>query len=210
MEKLAETSVPINLLISRRWSPRAFDPTKIVESEKILSICEAARWAPSCSNFQPWRFIIWNKYSNANAFLRAFETLDYGNKRWVTNATILIGVFAHKYWNNEKKEINRWASFDTGSATMSLLLQCFDLGLYAHPMAGFDAKKLKEEFSIPDEYEAIAMVAIGYPGDPYTLEEPYLAREFNHRQRSPLETRFFDSEWEKPIIDVKKGNFNVG
>lgn len=200
MEKLARTIVPINSLIARRWSPRAFDPTKQVEQNKILTLCEAARWAPSCGGVEPWRFIIWNKFSNPQAYSNAFEVLDEGNMRWAKNAPLLIGVFAFRYWYEEKGELNQWASFDAGSATLSILLQSFDLGLYAHPMGGFDKHKLMKNFSIPNEYDPYAIIAIGYPGNPYSLEEPFLKREFNQRQRSPLGTRFFDSQWEIPII----------
>lgn len=203
MEKLADTIVPINQLIAKRWSARAFDPNKPVDFDKILSICEAARWAPSSGGVEPWRFIIWDKHKNFEAYSRAFATLDEGNKQWAINAPVLVGVFTMKYWDSEKKEINRWASFDAGSATLSLILQSFDLGLYAHPMGGFDGEMLINNFNIDNDYEALALVAVGYPGNPNSLKEPFLSRELYSRKRNPLGSRFFDSEWSKPIINEK-------
>ncbi|MGQ9819364.1 MAG: nitroreductase family protein [Candidatus Kapaibacteriales bacterium] len=204
MEKLAQTLVPINSLIARRWSPRAFDPTKQVEQNKILALCEAARWAPSSGGAEPWRFIIWDKFTNPHAYSKAFESLDEGNKLWARNAPLLIGVFAFRFWDKGKDEPNKWAGFDTGSAALNILLQSFDLGLYAHTMGGFDQQKLMDSFNIPNDYDAYAIIAVGYPGNPYSLEETFLKREFNQRQRSPIGTRFFNSKWEVPIIEEQR------
>ncbi|MFN3307533.1 MAG: nitroreductase family protein, partial [Candidatus Kapaibacteriota bacterium] len=160
MEKLAKTIVKINDLIARRWSARAFDPNRPVEGWKIVSLCEASRWAPSCGADEPWRVIIWDKFSSAKEYSKAFEVLDEGNKKWAKNAPLLIAVIADTRWRSNREAINKWAPFDTGASAMALYLQAFDLGLYAHPMAGFDATKLRELFQIPDDYEPFAMVAV--------------------------------------------------
>lgn len=86
MEKLASTSVKINDLLARRWSARSFDENRPVEGWKILSLCEAARWAPSCGGDEPWRFIIFDRNQSEEDFWRAFETLDVGNQKWVKRA----------------------------------------------------------------------------------------------------------------------------
>lgn len=202
MDKIAKTSVKINDLIARRWSARAFDPNREVEGWKLVSLFEAARWAPSCGGDEPWRFILWNRFHSLNDFQRAFETLDEGNKKWVKNAPVLVGVFAYKKWRGNKNELNRWAPFDTGAAAMSLYLQAFDLGLYAHPMAGFDSERLRKEFEVPEDYEPMALIAIGYPGNPDSLESPYREREFKARTRHPLSDNFFVNSFENPL-DVK-------
>ena len=199
MEKKATTRVKINELIARRWSARAFDTNREVEGWKIISLFEAARWAPSCGGDEPWRFVLWNRFTSPVEFQKAFETLDEGNKKWVRNAPILIGVFAYKKWRGNSNEVNHWAQFDTGASAMSLYLQAFDVGLYAHPMAGFDAKKLVQEFNIPEMYEPMAMIAVGYPGNPDSLESPYREREFQARRRRPLEENFFVNFWGNSI-----------
>ncbi len=215
MDKLATTEFPINQLIAKRWSPRAFDSSKPVPKEFILSICEAARWAPSCGGEEPWSFIVWDKFTDPKSYALAFDTLDIGNQKWVKNAPVLISVMFRKSWRNNPESINKWASFDTGSAAFSMLLQAFDLGLYAHPMAGFDAQKLRNNFQIPDDFEIIAMISIGFPGDPSLLEPTFYEREIAPRRRRPLDENFFFSNFASPISRIFKFNnveekFNVG
>jgi len=199
MEKLAKTNVKINELIARRWSARAFDPERPVEGWKILSLCEAARWAPSCGAEEPWRFIIWDKNTSQEDFQKAFSTLDSGNQNWVKNAQVLIAAIADTKWRSNREETNKWAPFDTGAAAMSIYLQAFDLGLYAHPMAGFDASKLKELFNIPNDYEPYALIAVGYPGKIELLEPYQQKRELAERKRRPLEENFYLNQWANPL-----------
>ncbi|MEJ5286675.1 nitroreductase [Bacteroidetes/Chlorobi group bacterium Naka2016] len=199
MEKLASTSVKINDLLARRWSARSFDENRPVEGWKILSLCEAARWAPSCGGDEPWRFIIFDRNQSEEDFWRAFETLDVGNQKWVKRAQVLIAVVADTKWRGDRQQNNKWAPFDAGASAMSIYLQAFDLGLYAHPMAGFDAERLRKEFQIPDDYEPYAMIAVGYPGNPEDLESPYREREFAPRKRRPLGENFFVNQWGTPI-----------
>lgn len=199
MEKLAKTSVKINQLIARRWSARAFDANKPVESWKILSLCEAARWAPSCGADEPWRFLVFDRHTSHVDFQKAFETLDEGNKKWVKRAQVLIAVLADTKWRSDRRKSNKWGPFDTGAAAMSVYLQAFDLGLYAHPMAGFDAEKFCKEFDIPEDYEPYAIIAVGYPGNPEELDSPYREREYAERKRRPLEENFYINQWGNPI-----------
>ncbi|MCX7909203.1 MAG: nitroreductase family protein [Ignavibacteria bacterium] len=199
MDKLAKTSVKINDLIARRWSARAYNPNIPIEGWKIISLCEAARWAPSCAAEEPWRFIVWDKNRAEDDFQRAFDTLDEGNRKWVKNAQVLIAVLSDTKWRNDRTKTNKWAPFDTGAAAMSIYLQAFDLGLYAHPMAGFDADKLRLEFQIPEDYEPYALIAVGYPGNVEELEPTYRQRELGERKRRPLEENFYFSKWGEPI-----------
>jgi len=190
----------IDKLISKRWSPRIFDPNKFLTDEQILSICEAARWAPSCSNQQPYKFIVWNKKHNIIDFNRAYETLDQGNKNWVKNCPILILAIADTKFDNGN--FNNWAEYDTGAASENICLQATSLGLYAHQMAGFDSNKLSKTFDIPPTYKPMAMIAIGYKSEDLSLvDEKYQKMELSERKRKPIEHNFFDSKWKNPIIN---------
>ncbi len=199
LEKLAITQVEIDRLISRRWSPRAFDINKPVENEKIIALCESARWACSCYNDQPWRFIYWNKFDNPNAYQKAFDCLDGWNQNWVKNAPILFASIASsKFIHNGKP--NRWGHYDTGAATINLCLQAFAMGLFAHQMGGFSIEKLRSEFNIPVEFTPMAMIAVGYPALPDNLDDDYRKLEIKSRERKPLGFNFFKDGWKIPFI----------
>lgn len=196
-DKLAETSQPIHELLARRWSPRAFDPAKAVTRAQLISILEAARWAPSCSAAEPWRFIVWDRMRNERDWQRAFDCLDPGNQEWVVNAPVLIASFADSRFRSGKP--NRWGQHDTGAANENLYLQATALGLQAHPMAGYDRERLVATFAIPPEFTPMAMIALGHPGNPDTLSEKNRARELAKRVRRPLRENFFENTWENPV-----------
>ncbi len=190
----------INSLIEKRWSPRVFDPKKSLSNEQILSICEAARWAPSCSNQQPYKYIIWNKDTNIIDFNKAFDTLDVGNQNWVKNCPVLIVAIADTVFDNDK--FNNWAEYDTGAASENICLQATSLGLFAHQMAGFDVEKLKISFDIPPSFKPMAMIAIGYKSEDLSLvDEKYQKMELSERKRKPIENNFFNSKWKNPITN---------
>lgn len=167
-EKHTIVSVPIDELISKRWSPRAFDVNKSVSKEQIISICEAGRWAPSCSGDEPWKFLVWDKNSNHELWNKAFNVLSIWNQKWVINAPVLIAATAAIHFCEGKD--NRWSQFDTGAACENIYLQAFSLGLIAHPMGGFDEKKLIEEFNIPQGFTPMAMIAVGYQANENILD----------------------------------------
>jgi nitroreductase len=144
-----------------RWSPRAFDPTPIPE-EDIATLFEAARWAPSCFNEQPWIFLYGTSEEERAVFL---EILAEGNRRWAKNAPILAVSFARRTFARNDRP-NRHAGHDCGAAWVSLAFQARMLGLYAHGMAGFSQAKAYELLSVPEaEYEAMTAIAIGAFGD---------------------------------------------
>lgn len=157
-EKPAHTDYPINELMRRRWSPRAFEEGRPVERESVLTLLEAARWAPSCFNDQPRRFLVFDG-SDAQALERARACLSPGNA-WALKAPVLMLSVARDTFEQNGKP-NRWAQHDTGLATENLLLQAVELGLAAHPMAGYDADRARSEFGIPEGFTPIAMIAIG-------------------------------------------------
>ncbi len=198
MQKTAITQAPINEMIANRWSGRAFDATKPVSKSQLLSLCEAARWAPSCFGDEPWRFMVWDKNSNADAWQKAFDCLVPGNQEWVKNAPVLLLVCADTLFGHNQKP-NRWAQYDTGAAAENLCLQAQDLGLMAHQMGGFNADSARSTFAIPEQFTLMAMVAIGYAGDANQLSDDLKTRELAARKRKPVADLFFDSAWNKPI-----------
>lgn len=203
MEKPAETQYPIHELIKRRWSPRAFSD-RPVEVEKLRSLLEAARWAPSCYNDQPWRFILATR-ENPEEFDRMLNCLVEQNIRWARSAAVLIISVAHLNFDRDGKP-NPWATHDVGLATENLLLQAYDFGLYAHPMAGFSKEKARETYDIPDDYEPVAAIAIGYPGELEKLPEDLQRIEREPRRRKALEELAFAGTWDHsvPVVGERK------
>lgn len=198
MQKTAKTQVPINEVIANRWSGRAYDANKAVSHEQIISLCEAARWAPSCFGDEPWRFIVWNKNTDKASWQKAFDCLVPGNQEWVKDAPVLLLSCADTVMRKNQKP-NRFAQHDTGAAAENLCLQAQDLGLMAHQMGGFDADAARSAFKIPEQFTVMAMIAVGYAADINTVNGEALARETAERERRPLAELFFDSAWEKAI-----------
>lgn len=196
-EKPAAADHPIDDLITRRWSPRAFEKGRSVEREKVLSLLEAVRWAPSCFNEQPWRYLVFEE-SDMAALGRARACLSEGNG-WALEAPVLmLSVARENFSRNEKP--NRTAQHDVGLASENLVLQAVELGLAAHQMAGFDLERARSEFAIPDGFTPLAMIAIGYPyrGDLDELPEKLRAKELASRDRKALGEIAFAGNWDAP------------
>ncbi|PCJ32853.1 MAG: nitroreductase [Gammaproteobacteria bacterium] len=198
MEKPAITDQKIEKVIAERWSGRAFDPSMLISNEDIVSLCEAARWAPSCYGDQPWRFIIWNREQDKSAWQQALDTLSPGNKEWAQHAPLLILAASVKTLSHNGSD-NRWVGYDTGAASISLCLQATSLGLMSHQMGGYDSDKLRLTFSLPDEIECWAMIAIGHPAPLDSLNGEQLERELKQRERHPLTDHFFSAQWNQPL-----------
>ncbi|HJQ24454.1 MAG TPA: nitroreductase family protein [Blastocatellia bacterium] len=196
-EKPAPTSYPLDPDIKRRWSPRLFEEDRQVEREKILSLLEAARWAPSCFNEQPWRYLVFDG-SDPAALEKARGCLVPGNA-WALKAPLLmISIARDNFTHNE--EPNRTAQHDVGLGSENLVLQAVALGLVAHQMAGFNTEQARSEFHIPNDYTVLAMIAIGYPyrGSLDELDEKTRARELAARQRKPIGEIAFAGTWNAP------------
>ena len=191
VKKPAETSVPIHDLIRHRWSPRAFDP-RPVEPEKLRTLFEAARWAPSSYNAQPWYFIVGTKDDPEN-YNRVLETFVEFNQGWAKQAPVLALSVAKLTFDDGKP--NRHAFHDVGQAAANLTIQAEALGLSVHQMAGIEPEKARELFHIPADYEAVAGIALGYAGDPSSLGDEMRKRELAPRQRKPLDSFVFTGEW---------------
>jgi nitroreductase len=192
MEKPADTSYPIEELLKRRWSPRAF-ADRPVEPEKLLSLWEAARWAASTANQQPWSFIVATKQDEVE-YTRLLSCLRENNQQWASRAPILM-VSVAKLTFDANGQPNRHAFHDVGLAVANLILQATALGLYVHQMAGFYPDRVRELYSVPDGFEPVAGIVLGYPGDPATLSEDLQQRELAPRARKPLESFVFQCAW---------------
>jgi nitroreductase len=199
MEKIAQTHYPVHDLLKRRWSPRAFSD-KPVEQEKLLSVLEAARWAASSTNAQPWSFLIATKEQPAE-FQRMLDCIREGNVRWAQHAPVLmIGVTKRNFDRNDRP--NRFAFHDVGMAVATMIFQATALNLYAHQMGGYDAEKAREVYQIPETHDPVAAIALGYLGDPNKLPEDLQERERSPRVRKPLTEFVFSGKWQRvsPLV----------
>jgi nitroreductase len=188
--KMAKTDYPISELIARRWSARAFS-TKPVEKSKLLSILEAARWAPSSRNEQPWRYIVFTG-NNPEKLKRAQSVLKEIND-YAKRAPILICAITRTRYSDNGVP-NRLYFHDLGAANENMFLEAFNQGLIMHEMGGFDLQRAREVFNIPEDYEAGVMIAIGYQ-DTYHVLPPRLREKiFTPRTRKPLSEIAFIEE----------------
>ncbi|MDF5721006.1 MAG: nitroreductase family protein [Rhizonema sp. PD37] len=199
MNKQADTQSPIHELLQQRRSPLAFSE-RMVEPEKLLSVLEAARWAASSYNEQPWSFIVATK-DNQGEFERLLGCLVEANQEWAKNAPVLILSVAKLHFERNGKE-NRHAFHDVGAAVTEMAIQATALGLFIHQMAGFDVPKAKEVYGISEGYEPVAAIALGYIGNSESLSEKLLQRELAQRTRKPLETFVFSGSWNQasPLV----------
>ena len=199
MEKPAETQYPIHELLRRRWSPRSFSD-RSVEPDTLRSLFEAARWAPSSSNEQPWHFIMATKDDQAEHG-RLLSCLVEGNRLWAQHAPVLMVSVARMSFEEDGKP-NRHAFHDVGQAVADLSVQATALGLVVHQMAGFHPDKVRELYGVPEQFEPVAGIALGYPGDPESLSERLKKRELAPRERKPLAEFVFAGCWGKtsPLV----------
>jgi nitroreductase len=191
MKKPASTDVPIHDLLRERWSPRAFSD-KPVEPETLHRLFEAARWAPSSNNTQPWAYIMATKDDKEN-FDKVLSTMVEFNQGWAKNAPV-IGLSVAQVVSQDGKNL-RHAFHDVGSASAQLTVQAVAEGLFVHQMGGIEPEKARQVFHIPSGWEAVAGIALGYPGDPNTLSEKLRQRELAPRTRKPLSEFVMTGDW---------------
>jgi len=189
MEKRTNPFYQIHNLLEKRWSPRAFNGQKI-EKEKLQRIFEAARWSPSASNEQPWYYIVGEK--GDETFTKIFDTLVEFNQLWVKTAPLAVIAIGRVQLLKSGKE-NPWFRYDVGQSVAHMTFQAMSEGLYVHQMGGFDAEKARLMFDIPEGYEVISAVVIGYPGD-YKVLHPNLQKlELAERERKSTDAFVFST-----------------
>jgi nitroreductase len=191
-----EIHFPVHDLIRRRWSPRAFSD-RPVEPEKLRAVLEAARWAPSSYNEQPWSFIVATK-DKPDEFRKLLSTLVEFNQSWAKSAPVLMLSVAAKNFARGGKP-NRHAFHDVGAASANLTTEATAQGLHVHQMAGIDPEKARQVFNIPETHEAVAGIAMGYAGDPSVLPKELQEKEAARSQRKPQSEFVFSGQWGKPL-----------
>lgn len=196
ISKVAKTNFPIHSLIAQRWSARAFS-TKSVEKTKLLSILEAARWAPSSRNEQPWRYIVFTNDNPEKLNIARSVLLEINN--YAKRAPILICAITKKYYS-DNGIYNKLHFHDLGAANENMFLESFNQGLIMHEMGGFDREKARKVFSISEDFEIGVMIAIGYQDSHDILPVRYREKAFSPRERKPLsEIAFFEQLGNKLI-----------
>ncbi len=198
--KRAQTRYPIHALIAERWSGRAYDPDRPIARRDLLSLLEAARWAPSCYGDQPWRFIVWDRAADPEKWQAVLECLVPGNQSWAAQAPILIAALADSRLTHND-EANRWGQYDTGAAAMNLCTQATALGMMIHQMGGFDAARLAQRFAVPERYTPMAMLTVGYQRAEASIPEDLKSREYAPRQRAAFHERFFEGTWGNGVVE---------
>ncbi len=194
MQKPAITSVDIQETIANRWSSRAYDISKPVSQAQIIALLEAARWAPSSYNDQPWRFIVCNKNTDIGAWQNAFDCLMPSNQAWLANAPVFIFACANTVLDINQ-QANRFAQYDTGAAVENLCLQATHMGLMTHQMGGYHADKAREVFAIPIQFTPMAIISVGYAGEQKQLSAELYERDVAERKRKPLSELAFEGAW---------------
>lgn len=179
-------------VLSQRWSPRAFAP-RGVENDKVTILFEAARWAPSCYNDQPWSFLL-TRRSQDPAYEQLLACLMPANQAWAATAPLLVlNTVRQNFLHNGKP--NRWAFYDLGLAVGNLLAQATALELSVHQMAGFDAALAHHSLGLPSDYEAVAVMAIGYLGDAALLPAGVEEKSPTLRERKSQEDLLHMGRW---------------
>lgn len=179
----ADTTAPLIHPLVERWSPRAYDPRAEVSTDVLRTILEAARWAPSANNTQPWRFIVARRGSDA--FTTVHDALMGFNQAWADSAAVLIVNIAETA--DAEGKPRPWARYDLGQAVAHLTVQAQHEGLHTHQMGGFDGARIAQAFGLADHLEVVSVTAIGVLGDVDALPEPLREREVAPRMRKPLD-----------------------
>ncbi len=193
LEKKAKTDYQIFPLLQMRWSPRTFDDREIQDQE-LNQLLEAARWAASSYNRQPWRFIYAKK--GTEAYDRIVDCLSDFNKRWAATAPLLL-LSAYKE-KTENGDDNFHALHDLGLSLGNMGIQAQHMGIVMHHMAGIDWKKAQDLFEVPDGFHITTAIAIGYyGGNVENLPENLREQEVQERTRNPITTFAFEGKWKE-------------
>lgn len=192
MDKSAPVDPRVHELIRRRWSPRAFSE-RPVDPATLRSLLQAAQWAPSSYNEQPWAFIVALR-DEPESYERLLGCLVPFNQSWAVSAPVLALSLARAAFESNGKP-NRHAFHDVGLAVAQLTLQATAEGLTVHQMAGIDVGEARRALAIPEGWDPVAGIALGYPADPDSLPEDLRAKEYAERRRKPLSEFVFSGSW---------------
>ena len=199
--KQAATDHPILKLLAERWSPYSFEDRPVSEAD-LRSLFEAARWAASSYNEQPWNYLVATQ-ENSPEFERLLSCLVEANQAWAKTAPVLVlGVVSLQFARN--KQDNRAAVHDLGLAAGNLVVEATARGLSVHQMIGILPDKAREIYQIPEHFEAWTAMAIGYKGDPAKLSDAMKESDLAPRQRRPLGKFVFTGQWGLPSPLVLK------
>lgn len=195
MKRLATTDNPIHEILAQRWSPCGFAENP-VSPKDLKSLFEAARWSASCYNEQPWRYIVASR-DNSEEFNKVLSCLVEANQVWAHFAPVLALGIAKKTFSRNGSP-NRVALHDLGAASASLTFEAGGRGLMVHQMGGIHPEKAKQLYSIPEDFEVVTALAIGYPGTPSGFPDEYRERDSSRRERRPLRELVFVAKWDQP------------
>lgn len=196
--KKAQTKWEIHTVLEERWSPRAFSD-KAVEIEKVQQFFEAARWAPSASNEQPWRFIV--GFKGDETYQKIVDTFVEFNQLWAVTAPVLILTAGNTKSLKNPGKPNATFKYDVGQAVAHLSFQAHADGLHVHQMAGFDADKAAELFNVPEDFKVLTAIAVGYIGDPEILHPNLKSMEYDKRQRNEISELVFTGSFGHAALD---------
>ncbi len=199
--KVAQADHDVIDVIRHRWSPRAFDPNQDVTPAQLHSLFEAARWAPSSNNEQPWRFVFAHVRRSAEAHAAMLESVTPKNRAWAKHAPVLVLVAVRKtHERNGAPNTHAW--YDAGQAVGFLSLQATASGLAVRQMQGFDAEAVRKACAVPDPFEPAVVMAVGAAGDPDALEiDFHRDAERQPRTRRPIGDFVFQATWGRPLED---------
>lgn len=195
--KHAKTNYPVHSFIRNRWSPRSFSDEKL-SYETLLTLFEAAGWAASCRNEQPWHFIYGVKDED-DVYEKILESLVVWNQKWASFAPVLVVGLA-KLSSEYHTSPNKYAKYDLGQAVATMAIQATSDNLYVHQMAGFDKDTVMKSFNISEEYEPVVVIAIGRLGNPDKLPADIKELELKERSRLSLDSIVSNGEMKKPPL----------
>ncbi len=190
--KQADTEHPIHNLLQKRWSPRAFSE-KPIDKKLLNQLFEAARWAPSSYNEQPWRFIVAQK-EDREAYDKLASVMNNFNQSWATDAPVLVLALTKTTFDLDGRD-NPHAGHDLGQAIAHLTFEATRHDLFVHQMAGILPEKARNIYDIGDNFKPMTMFAIGYKGEPESLNDKLQKQEISPRSRKELDDIVFDGEW---------------
>ena len=200
--KLAVPDHDVHELIRQRWSPRAFDPNRPVPRHELLRLFEAARWAPSSGNEQPWRFVVVWRDDGSDTWRALIDALTPGNQAWAPSAPVLV-LGAVRLALERSESANPLAWYDAGQAVALMTVQATSQGVSIRQMEGFDRDRAREACAVPDGFDPAVIMAIGYAGDPDALAlEKHRLAERQPRRRKPLPDIVYDNTWGTGLLST--------